>query len=164
MNNYISASAIKQAALFLSLHVLLRLFRFLEKLQVSGTHLSFFILHFVECGPLVRAVALVCIPVHPQTKDLSTHRAQTGTAWHIPSHYAACFLSLSFFFSFLEGCRAALQFRNIRQEQMTRTCLFVGGKCQPPHIHQQRHCLFSLEVIASPPSPLILSHCGESSK
>lgn len=67
------------------------------------------------------------------------------------------------FFFFLGGCRAAAQFRNIRQEQMKRTCLLVGGKCQLLHIHQQRHCLFSLEVIASF-SPLILSHCGESSK
>lgn len=32
---------------------------------------------------------------------------------------------------------------------MKRTCLLVGGKCQLPHIHQQHHCLFSLEVIAS---------------
>lgn len=59
------------------------------------------------------------------------------------------FLFCFFFFSFFEGCRAAVQFRNIRQEQMKRTCLLVGGKCQLLHIHQKCHCLFSLEVIAS---------------
>lgn len=109
-------------------------------------HICFY---FAECSSLFRAVTPVWGLVHPQTKELPTQCAHAETAWHIPSHYAAAFL-FSFSFFFREGCRAAAaQFRNIRQEQMKRTCLLVGGKCQLLHIHQQRHCLFSLEVIAS---------------
>lgn len=81
---------------------------------------------------------------------LCAGRKLLGTFLHIMQQ--AFFLLLCFVsFFFLEGCRAAAQLHNIRQEQMKTTGLLVGGKCQLQCIHLRCHCLLSLEVIASFP-------------
>lgn len=58
-----------------------------------------------------------------------------GTFLHIMQHA----------FSFPQGCRAAI----LDNDKWREHASLVGGKCQLLQIHQQHHCLFSLEVIAS---------------
>lgn len=93
---------------------------------------NFFSCYFVEC----RSATLIWQPVRLQPKELSTHFTQAETAWHVPSHtvmasFFISFLFLSFLF-FVSRSFVAWQapFYNVRQEQMKRTCLRGGGKCQ----------------------------------
>lgn len=65
--------------------------------------------------------------------SLKTALDKAEAAQHSPSAYATASLLL-FFSPLWEGCGAAAQFCNIRQEQMMRACLPLGVKCQLPHI------------------------------
>lgn len=114
-----------------------------------GNTFVFVLLNVVLYSKLPHWLEGLCILRQKSSLCNVCRQTLLGTILHI--------MQKAFFFFLPGGCRAA-QFRNIRQEQMKRTCLLVGGKCQ---LHSPATPLFVFTGGNSIIFPLILSHCEE---